>query len=457
MKRVNSILDTVGKTPIVKLHHVVPNGPHTFWAKIEYMNPGLSVKDRIAVAIIEDAEKKGLLKPGSTIIEATSGNTGLGLAMVSAVKGYKSIFVMPDKISEEKRAILRAYGAKVIITPTAVEPNDPRSYYSVAQKLVDITPNSFYANQYHNNINPMAHYQTTGPEIWEQMEGNVDIVVGGAGTGGTVSGIARYLKEQNPHIKVVCADPRGSILSDNFYFKETRTPAHSYKIEGIGEDIIPSNVHFNLLDDFITVDDAPAFHKCRELTSKEGLCVGPSSAAALVAAIEYSKKLTKPSQIVIIFPDSGRSYLSKAFNDEWLKENDFLPSPLKMHSVEELLKDRSGPHKLISATVDETVHQVVSKLKEFGISQIPVRTDGNIVGIINEKDLLFSLSSGQMQPHEPIIHLVKGSVIEVSLNDPLSRISELFQKGYVAMVKDKSGDYNIVTRIDLLDFLESHN
>lgn len=325
MKRVyDQILDTIGDTPIVRLKKVTAGSPHEFYVKIESFNPGGSVKDRMAAAIIAGAEKRGELKPGGTIIEATSGNTGLGLAMVSAVRGYKCIFVMPDKISEEKRAILRAYGAKVVITPTAVEPEDPRSYLSVARKLVEKTPDCFYANQYHNVDNRELHYRSTGPEIWSQMDGRLDVFVAGAGTGGTISGVGRYLKEKNPNVKIICADPVGSILSDLYYHGKVVDPPAPYKVEGVGEDMLPENVQLNVMDGFEKIDDAESFAMTRRLIAEEALCVGPSSAMALVGAIKYSRKLEKPSKILVIFPDNGRAYLSKVFNDVWMKENGFL-------------------------------------------------------------------------------------------------------------------------------------
>lgn len=323
-KKYDHVLELVGGTPIVRLNKIPEKSPHEFYVKLESFNPGGSVKDRIALALIEGAEKRGELKPGGTIIEATSGNTGLGLALVSAVKGYKCIFVMPDKISEEKRAILRAYGARVVMTPTAVEPEDPRSYLSVAEKLVKETPNCFYANQYHNPDNPQRHYQLTGPEIWEQMDGQLDVFVAGAGTGGTISGTGRFLKEKNPQLKVVCADPVGSILYDLFYHGKIVDPPKPYKVEGVGEDMLPENVHLKVMDAFERVSDQEAFAMTRRLIAEEALCVGPSSAMALVGAMKFAEKLTKPSKILVIFPDNGRAYLSKAFNDTWMQENGFL-------------------------------------------------------------------------------------------------------------------------------------
>ncbi len=317
----SNILEIIGNTPIIQLNKVMGYTQHQFFAKVEYFNPGGSVKDRIALALIEGAEKRGELKPGGTIIEATSGNTGLGLALVAAVKGYKCIFVMPDKISREKQELLKAYGAQVVITPTGVEPEDPRSHYEVARRLVRETPNNFYTNQYHNPDNAKRHYETTGPEIWEQTNGEVDVFVAGAGTGGTISGVARYLKEKNKDIKVVCADPIGSILYDLFYHGKIIDPPASYKVEGVGEDMLPENVHFQYMDDFVRVSDEESFRMTKRLLAEEGLCVGPSSAMAIVGAIKYSEKLEKPSRILIMLPDSGRAYVSKAFNDDWLIEN----------------------------------------------------------------------------------------------------------------------------------------
>lgn len=325
MKNVfNNLLEAVGNTPLIKLNKVTADSRHTFWAKLETMNPGGSVKDRIAIEIVEAAEKRGDLRPGGTIVEATSGNTGLGLAMVAAIKGYKCVFVMPDKISEEKRAILRAYGAEVIITPTGVEPDDPRSHYSVTARMTKEIPGAFCTNQYHNPDNVTRHYKTTGPELWDQLGEKLDVFVAGAGTGGTISGVGKYLKEKNPKVQIVLADPIGSILYDLYYHKKVMTPAAPYKVEGVGEDMLPDNVHFDVMDAVVQVTDKQSFQMTRRLTAEEGMCVGPSAAMALEAAIEFSKKLEKPANIVVLFPDSGRAYLSKAFNDQWMKENGFL-------------------------------------------------------------------------------------------------------------------------------------
>lgn len=319
----NSILETIGDTPMVALQHIGKETKHKFFAKVEYFNPGGSIKDRVAVAMIEEAEKRGDLKPGGTIVEATSGNTGVGLGLVAAVKGYKCIFVMPQKMSDEKRAILKAYGAQVVITPM-VEPDHPMSHYSIAKKIAAETPGAFLVNQFHNKDNPTRHYQTTGPEMWNQMDGKIDMLVGGAGTGGTLSGCAKYLKEKNPAVKVFCADPVGSILFDLFYSKKIVDPPGSYMVEGIGEDMLPDNVHLDIYDGFVRVNDQEAFAMTRRLVAEEGLLVGPSSGAALVGSMKAAEKFDKPMNIVVILPDSGRQYLSKAFNDQWMVDNKLL-------------------------------------------------------------------------------------------------------------------------------------
>lgn len=319
-----SVLSLIGKTPLVQLHGCLPKTHHRFFAKMEYLNPGGSVKDRMAKAIIEQAEKRGDLKAGGTIIEATSGNTGVGLAMVAAVKGYKCIIAIPSKMSAEKVDMLKAFGAEVIITPSGVEPDDPRSHYSVAKKLKSEIPNSFATDQWNNEDNPNVHVQTTGPEIWEQTGGEVDAFVAGAGTGGTISGVGRFLKSKSSAIQIVCADPVGSILYDLFYHKEVRTPPAPYLMEGIGEDMMPKNVHFDVIDHFIKVEDKETFALCRKILAKDGIFVGPSSAAALMAGIKYSEKIEKPQNIVVVFPDQGSRYLSKVFNEKWMKEQGLL-------------------------------------------------------------------------------------------------------------------------------------
>ncbi len=322
MKTYDNILELIGNTPLVRLNAICKDLKPTIYAKMESFNPGGSSKDRIAVYMLDEAERKGLLKPGGTVVEPTSGNTGVGLAMVALLRGYKTIFTMPDKMSIEKQRLLEAYGATVVRTPTAVEPEDPRSYYSVAKQLVADTENAFSPNQYFNQHNPLAHYETTGPEIWRDTEGKITHFVAGMGTGGTLTGTAKYLKEQNPNIKIIGADTEGSLYKDKFY--GTEGEIHSYLIEGIGEDFMPETMDLSLLDEVLTVTDKAAYAMCRELTKTDALLVGSSAGAAIVAALEAAKNLTEDDIMIVFLPDTGRSYLSTAFNTEWLKEKNLI-------------------------------------------------------------------------------------------------------------------------------------
>ncbi len=319
----DNILSVVGDTPIVRLERLAGDCQANVMAKLEMLNPGGSIKDRIALQIIADAEGTGALKPGATIVEGTSGNTGAGLAMVGAIKGYRTAFVMPDKQSEEKRASLRAYGARVVITPTAVEPEDPRSYYSVSTRMGN-EDGAYFANQYHNPSNPAAHYNMTGPEIWEQMDGKIDVFIAGLGTGGTISGIGKYLKEQNPDVKIVGIDPVGSLYYDYFHTGQMTDP-YTYLVEGIGEDFMPSTIDFQYIDDVVRVNDAECFHMTRRIVREEGIFAGGSSGAAVAGALKWVRNNDKEGlNVLILLPDSGARYLSKIFNDKWMEENGFL-------------------------------------------------------------------------------------------------------------------------------------
>lgn len=456
----NNILETVGNTPLVRLNRCVPSGPHKFYGKVESFNPGGSVKDRIAISILEEAEKRGDLKPGGTIIEATSGNTGIGLALAACIKGYKAIFVVPDKMSEEKINTLRGFGSKVVVTPTGVAPDDPRSHYSVAAKLVEITPNSYCTNQYHNPDNPKCHYQTTGPEIWEQTEGKVTAFFAGAGTGGTISGVGRFLKEKNPKIQVIGADPVGSILYDWKKFGKIVDKPTPYKVEGIGEDMIPDNVHFQYIDEFVRVDDRETFLMTRELVSKDGLFCGPSAGTAVAAAVKWAAKQKDPQNIVIILPDTGGRYLSKAFNDAWMRENGFLQSPLELKTVGQLVQERKSDQEVISITNSASVIQVIRLFKERGISQVPVFADNKgkkeLIGVVDEGDLLFPLANGQVKPEDPVLSFIKGSVVMIDWDEKLQKLADLFAKGFVALSQSPQGKLHLVTKIDLIDYLGNH-
>lgn len=318
-----NILELIGNTLLVKLTRVTAGIKATILAKLEFMNPGGSVKDRIAVYMVEKAIKNGLLKPGGTIIESTSGNTGIGLAMYAAVKGFKAIFTIPDKMSQEKINLLKAFGAEVIVCPTNVPPDSPESYYEVAKRLAKETPNSYFVNQYHNEDNVEAHYMTTGPEIWTQTSGRIDYLVAGAGTGGTISGVGKFLKEKNPNVKVIAVDPIGSVYHDWFKYKKLIEPK-IYMVEGIGEDMLCETMHFEVIDDIIQVSDAEAFYMARKLAREEGILAGGSSGAAVHAAIKVAQSLPEDKVVVVILPDTGRNYISKIFNDEWMKEKGFI-------------------------------------------------------------------------------------------------------------------------------------
>jgi cystathionine beta-synthase len=448
-----NVLSAIGNTPLIQLNSVTRGVKATVLAKAEFLNPGGSVKDRIGMAIIEEAVRRGDLKPGGTIVEATSGNTGVGLAIASAIKGYKCVFVMPDKMSDEKIRLLQSFGARVVITPTAVEPEDPRSYYSVSRKIAAETPNAVYANQYHNPVNPQVHYETTGPEIWKQTEGKIDVLVVGLGTGGTISGTGKFLKEQNPAIRVVGADPVGSLYYE--YFKTGHLgAAHTYKVEGIGEDFLPSTMNFDVVDDVVQVSDQESFLMARRLVKEEGLFVGGSSGTAVAAALRYAKELPTGKTIVVVLPDSGTRYLSKFLNDDWMRQNRFLESDLVEGTVHDVLRVKRI-RKVITASPTERMMDVIQTMKKHNISQLPVLENGELQGMITEVDLLnHMVHEAPHQKDETIGPLVTTESMEVvGPRTSLEALAEIFSRGHVAIVLDNQEVSGILAKIDLIDFL----
>ena len=448
-----NIVAAIGHTPIVKLHTVARHVKASIYVKCEYLNPGGSMKDRVALNIIQDGERRGLLKPGSTIIEATSGNTGAGLALVGAIRGYKSIFVMPDKMAAEKIASLRAFGAKVVVCPTAVEPEDPRSYYMTAKRLVAETPDSFYANQYHNPANPEAHYVSTAPEIWEQTGGEIDTFVAGMGTGGTISGCGKYFKEKKPGFKVVGVDPIGSLYYE--YVKTGRlTKPFSYAVEGIGEDFLPSTMNLKIIDEIVRVDDKECFLMTRELTRVEGLYVGGSCGAAVAGAIKYAEATGRKENILVLLPDSASKYLSKIFNDEWMRQNGFLDQEDPLGTVAHMLRSRPE-REIIAAKRGMTIRAVINLLKQHEISQAPVMSDdGRLDGIVSESDLLKHLLSNDARIDGPIDPLVEADYATVTPDTKVALLRSIFNDAKLVVVKDKADDLiGLITKIDLIEYL----
>lgn len=452
----NNILETIGNTPLVKLNKTVADVPALVLAKIETTNPGNSVKDRMAVKMIEDAEKAGFLKPGGTIIECTSGNTGMGLAIAAVVKGYKCIFTTSDKQSREKIDMLRAVGAEVVVCPTNVEPTDPRSYYSVARKLSEEIPNSYWCNQYDNLSNRAAHYESTGPEIWAQTEGKITHFVVGVGTGGTISGVAKYLKERNPNVKIWGVDTYGSVFKK---YHETgifdNNEIYPYITEGIGEDILPANVDFKLIDKFEKVTDKDAAIATRELARLEGIMVGNSAGAALAGIRQLAGELTADDVVVVLFHDHASRYVGKMFNDDWMRERGFLDDTL---TVRELVA-RKANKKFYSAQSSQSVQEVLQVMKQNDISQLPVLEGEEIVGSISETILLSTLlenpSANGALPIKGIMEK-RFPIVDISL--PVGKLNQYIDKHTPAVLtKDKAGSLYVITQYDIIqNFVPDH-
>ncbi|MDA9555093.1 pyridoxal-phosphate dependent enzyme [Pelobium sp.] len=446
----NNILETIGNTPLVKLNKITKDIEATVLAKIETTNPGNSIKDRMALKMIEDAEKSGKLKPGGTIIEGTSGNTGMGLAIAAVIKGYKCIFTTTDKQSKEKVDALKAFGAEVIVCPTDVEPEDPRSYYSVSSRLERETPNSWKPNQYDNLSNSQAHYEQTGPEIWAQTEGKITHLVVGVGTGGTISGTAKYLKEQNPNIKVWGIDTYGSVFKK---YKETgifdTQEIYPYITEGIGEDFLPKNVDFSLIDLFEKVTDKDAALMTRDIARKEGIFAGNSAGAAVAGLLQLKDKLKKDDVVVIIFHDHGTRYLGKMFNEDWLRERGFLED--EKLTAKSILAKRE-PQEMVTIDSDKSVLEAINTMKTLNISQIPVTQQGMVVGRVTESEILSALLENPGIKSAKVSSIQSASFPFVDLNTSIDKISGLINKENSAvLVEDEQGKIEIITQYDIIE------
>ena len=452
MKYYNNILETIGNTPLVKLNRLTTDISALVLAKVETTNPGNSVKDRMALQMMEDAEADGLIKPGGTVIEGTSGNTGMGLALACIEKGYKLICTLADKQSKEKMDILRAMGAEVIVTPTNVEPDDPRSYYSVAKRLAKEIPNSFYVNQYDNPANTKAHYLSTGPEIWEQTEGKITHFVVGVGTGGTISGVGKYLKEKNPNVKIIGIDTYGSVFKK---YHETgefdENEIYPYVTEGIGEDILPKNVDFSIIDHFEKVTDKDAALFTRHLARKEGIFVG-NSAGAAISGILQLKDMFKPEDVVVVlFHDHGSRYVGKMFNDDWMKDRGFLESEPNALGLIENHKE----HELVTAEVNEKISSVVQKMQQFGISQIPVFDNGKNVGSLTESIVFSKLTENTDILNSDADSIMTAPFEYVEANASTDEISKKINKEQPAvLVKDMIGSTHIITQYDIINAIK---
>ena len=442
----NSILELIGKTPLIKLNKITKDIKSKIYVKAEFLNPGGSVKDRIGLKMIEAAEREGILKPGGTIIEATAGNTGVGLALVAAIKGYRCIFVMPDKMSQDKVNLLKAYGAEVVITPTSVAPDSPESYNGVADRLAKEIPNAYRPNQFENPNNPLAHYLTTGPEIWEDSQGKVEVFVASMGTGGTISGTSKYLKEKNPNIIVVGADPQGSILSGD--------SPHSYKVEGIGEDFIPKTFNRQIVDDMVRVSDKESFNTARRLAREEGLLVGGSSGTALAAALKYAERLEKSKYIVALLPDTGRNYINKIFSDQWMQENGFWEGKRsRTVTIKEILLNKKNLPPLISVSPQDKLIRAVSLIQEFNISQLPVIDGENIVGSLNEASLMQLLHDGIEFDRQDIATVMGKPLPSLEETTDVSEAYRVLLSGATGIVVKREGiPIGLITRADLVTY-----
>ncbi|MDE1853128.1 MAG: cystathionine beta-synthase [Thaumarchaeota archaeon] len=447
-----SIVDLIGGTPLVRLNRMTKGLRPRVYAKLEFFNPGGSIKDRIGLAMILDAERKGIIKPGYTIVEPTSGNTGMGLAMAAVLRGYKIVFTVPDKMSKDKIDLLRAFGAKVRVTPSKVPPDHPASYVQVAKRIASETPKSFIPNQYENQANPDAHYRTTGPEVWEQTEGKVDVLVAGVGTGGTITGTGRYLKERNPGMRIVAADPEGSILAD--VFEGRKGTARPYKVEGIGEDFVPATLDMKVIDEFVKVSDRDAFLTARRLAKEEGIFAGGSSGAAVFAALQVSKRMKKGETVVVILPDTGRSYINKVYNDDWMAEEGFIRARGNRISVNDILESKPKDLRLvISAGPDDPLSDAISKLTQYDISQLPVIQDGVQVGSIVVSSVIERIGAGGASLEDRVEDVMEAPLPTVDWRSKMLDPGKLLKQKNALVVVDGPLVVGVLTPIDVINYI----
>ena len=446
----NSILETIGNTPLIKLNKITKDLPCTVLAKVEYFNPGNSIKDRMALKMLEVAEKEGKIKPGGTIIEGTSGNTGMGLALAACVKGYKCFFTTTDKQSKEKADILKAVGAEVIVCPTNVDPADPRSYYSVSKRLATEVPNSWYVNQYDNLANRLAHYEQTGPEIWEQTEGKVTHLVVATGTGGTIVGTGKYLKEKNPKIKVWAIDSYGSLLKKYFDTGELdHKEVYPYISEGFGEDFVPANYDMSVIDDFTKVTDKDGAIMARRIAKEEGMFCGYSAGSCLQGMLQLKDQLKKDDVVVLIFHDHGSRYVGKVYNDEWMLERGFL----EMKTFKDLINGR-GAQKLITLSASQTIAEAIELMKKYDIENIPVISNGDSIGAISESGLFNKILNDADVKLQPVLAVMEKAYPEVAFDTPVERLSKFINKENGAVLsKDETGRFHIITKYDIIQSL----
>lgn len=453
MNYAKNILETIGNTPLVQLNNIVKELPCKVLAKVEYFNPGHSCKDRMALKMVEDAEADGRLKPGGTIIEGTSGNTGMGLALAAIIKGYKLICVITDKQSKEKMDILRAVGAKVVVCPTDVEPDDPRSYYSVSKRLAEETPNAWYVNQYDNPSNAQANYEQTGPEIWNQTEGKVTHFIVGVGTGGTISGVGKYLKEQNPNVKVWGVDTYGSVFKkyhETGFFDENEV--YSYVTEGIGEDILPKNVDFSIIDHFTKVTDKDAAVYTRRLALEEGIFVGMSSGSAIKGLLQMKDELKPDDVVVVLFHDSGSRYVGKIFNDDWMRERGYLEEEIV--TAEDLIKNHIDK-PLVVVRTEELVSHALDRIRKFKISQIPVIDKEGFVGSVEDSDLFAAYMENPDIAEKPIHEIMGKAYPIVNRKAKVEEVSKLITKDNNAVLVDLgNGKHHIITKYDIINSIK---